>query len=129
MQDTRNLVDSGAVFWTVRHPSNTPKHHSRPKEGGWRGTGSARASRVQLEANQRTVRIPKTGEDITNTQAYSPLPKHAHDVPHVRPPVLGRPHHFTTEPIDATYFILEGRDAAATPKIVALRRDDGLSIN
>ena len=56
------------------------------------------------------------------------LPKHAQNVPHVRPPVLGRPHHFTTQAIDATYFILEGRDAAATPKIVALRRDDCLAV-
>ena len=62
------------------------------------------------------------------TQLLVLLPKHAHDVPHVRPPVLGRPHHLTTEPIDATYFILEGRDAATTPKIVALRRYQSLAL-
>ena len=69
-----------------------------------------------------------SAKEHQQTQLPVLLPKHAQNVPHVRPPVLGRPHDLTTQAIDATYFILEGGDAAATPKIVALRRDDGFPV-
>ena len=86
-------------------------------------------AQVEYSSRRTSARFgsPRLMETLKHTHLPALPPKHAHDVPHVRPPVLGRPHHFTTEAIDAPDLSLEGGDAAAAAEVVALRRYQSLA--